>query len=100
MRVRCAGGAREKAPPPPRAAPGGGAPQKPRRRPPPPGSLPPSTIGAGGLHFRVRNGNGCFPAALTTGNLVRTYAFGCQPPVECCRANTNTKEKNPKPSAD
>jgi len=31
---------------------------------------------------------------------VRTCAFGCQPLVEHCRANTNTKEKNPKPSAD
>src|SRR5262249_31588437 len=39
-----------------------------RRRPTLPGSHPPSTIGAGGLHFRVRDGNGCFPAALTTGN--------------------------------
>ena len=40
-----------------------------RRRPTLPGGLPPSTIGAGGLHFRVRNGNGCFPAAIATGNL-------------------------------
>jgi len=31
---------------------------------------------------------------------VRICAFGCQPLVEHCRANTNTKEKNPKPSAD
>ena len=29
--------------------------------------LPPSTIGAGGFHFRVRNGNGWFPAAVATG---------------------------------
>ena len=41
----------------------------PRRRPTLPGGCPPSTIGAGGLHFRVRNGNGCFPAAIATGNL-------------------------------
>ena len=29
--------------------------------------LPPSTIGAGGLNCRVRNGNGCVPAAMATG---------------------------------
>ena len=29
---------------------------------------PPSTIGAGGLNCRVRNGNGCDPTAKTTGN--------------------------------
>ena len=49
---------------------GRGAPvEKIRRRPTLPGGSPPSTIGAGGLHFRVRNGNGCFPAAMATGNL-------------------------------
>ena len=37
-----------------------------RRRPTLPGSLPPSTIGAGGLNFRVRNGNGCDPTAMAT----------------------------------
>src|SRR4029453_15554649 len=37
-----------------------------RRRPTLPGSLPPSTIGAGGLNFRVRNGNGCDPSAMAT----------------------------------
>ena len=41
---------------------------KSRRRPTLPGGLPPSTIGAGGLNCRVRNGNGCFPAAMATGN--------------------------------
>ena len=46
-----------------------GAFEKSRRRPTLPGSYPPSTIGAGGLHDRVRNGNGCFPAAIATGNL-------------------------------
>ncbi len=52
-------------------APGVDAPsyEKSRRRPTLPGGCPPSTIGAGGLHFRVRNGNGCFPAAIATGNL-------------------------------
>ena len=37
-----------------------------RRRPTLPGSLLPSTIGAGGLNFRVRNGNGCDPTAMAT----------------------------------
>jgi hypothetical protein len=42
--------------------------KKSRRRPTLPGGLPPSTIGAGELNCRVRNGNGCFPAAMATGN--------------------------------
>ena len=37
-----------------------------RRRPTLPGGLPPSTIGAGGLNCRVRDGNGCDPAAMAT----------------------------------
>src|SRR5207244_13595142 len=41
-----------------------------RRRPTLPGGSPPSTIGAGGLNCRVRYGNGCFPAAMATGNLL------------------------------
>ena len=45
--------------------------EKIRRRPTLPGGSPPSTIGAGGLHFRVRNGNGCYPAAIATGNLMK-----------------------------
>ena len=44
------------------------APPKNRRRPTLPGAYAPSTIGAGGLNFRVRNGNGWFPAANATGN--------------------------------
>ena len=31
-----------------------------------PHSYPCSTIGAEGLNFRVRNGNGCFPFAMVT----------------------------------
>ena len=41
-----------------------------RRRPTLPGRLHPSTIGAGGLNFRVRNGNGCDPAAIATETLL------------------------------
>src|SRR5690606_15220794 len=40
-----------------------------RQRPTLPGGLPPSTIGAGGLNGRVRNGNGCGPSAIATGIL-------------------------------
>ncbi len=40
-----------------------------RQRPTLPGGFPPSTIGAGGLNCRVREGNGCIPAAMATGNL-------------------------------
>src|SRR5437660_5454557 len=31
---------------------------------------PCSTIGAGGLNGRVRDGNGCFPSAITAGNRI------------------------------
>ena len=48
--------------------------RKNRRRPTLPGGLPPSTIGAGGLNCRVRNGNGCVPAAMATGSSV---SLGC-----------------------
>ena len=44
-----------------------------RQRPTLPPSCPGSTIGAGGLNFRVRNGNGCDPSAIATGKLV-TYS--------------------------
>ena len=67
--------------------------EKIRRRPTLPGGSPPSTIGAGGLHFRVRNGNGCFPAAIATGNLMKLWMS-----LEDSIASTNNKD--PKPSAD
>src|SRR5581483_2833517 len=35
-----------------------------RRRPTLPPGRPGSTIGAGGLNFRVRDGTGCFPSAM------------------------------------
>ena len=35
------------------------------RRPTLPGACAPSTIGAGGLNFSVRNGKRCIPAAVT-----------------------------------
>src|SRR3954462_5720676 len=42
-----------------------------RRCPTLPHRLRCSTIGAGGLNFRVRNGTGCFPTAMTTETLKR-----------------------------
>ncbi len=40
--------------------------EKSRRRPTLPPRLQGSTIGAGGLNFRVRNGTGCLPSAVAT----------------------------------
>ena len=37
-----------------------------RQRPTLPSGYPDSTIGAGGLNYRVRNGNGCLPSAMVT----------------------------------
>ena len=45
-----------------------GLPRYSRQRPTLPRSCPRSTIGAGGLNFRVRNGNGWVPPATVTGN--------------------------------
>ena len=39
------------------------------RRPTLPGGLPPSTIGAGELNYRVRDGAGCTLTAIVTNNL-------------------------------
>jgi hypothetical protein len=47
-----------------------------RRCPTLPHRLRCSTIGAGGLNFRVRNGTGCFPTAMTTETLNRTRWAG------------------------
>ena len=41
--------------------------EKSRQRPTLPPGRPDSTIGAGGLNGRVRNGNGCGPSAMVTG---------------------------------
>nr|ANA07969.1 hypothetical protein 5G12_007 [uncultured bacterium 5G12] len=43
------------------------------RRPTLPGACAPSTIGASGLNFSVRNGKRCFPAAMTA-QIVRSCA--------------------------
>jgi hypothetical protein len=50
-----------------------------RRRPTLPGRIHPSTIGAGRLNFRVRNGNGCDPVAIAT--------------EICCRRRSSSSER-------
>ena len=47
-----------------------------RRCPTLPGVYTPSTIGAGELNFRVRNGNGWVPAAIATGQI--SFSTGYQ----------------------
>src|SRR5713101_7628820 len=48
-----------------------------RQRPTLPSGYPDSTIGAGGLNFRVRKGNGCLPSAIVTerGKLYRRRVY-------------------------
>src|SRR5260221_4955705 len=46
-----------------------------RRRPTFPHSYPCSIIGPARLNFRVRDGNGCDPRGMTTGNLVKFSVF-------------------------
>ena len=46
----------------------------PRQRPTLPRTYARSTIGGSRLNFRVRNGNGCDPAPMTTGKLIWRFA--------------------------
>ena len=57
---------------------GGPLRKKSRQRPTLPPSFPGSTIGAGGLNFRVRDGTGCIPSAMAT----ETAVLGEDPPVK------------------
>jgi hypothetical protein len=50
-----------------------------RRRPTLPRGPPRSTIGAEGLNFRVRNGTGCFPFAITAETLLRCHRPSREP---------------------
>src|SRR5262245_26061566 len=59
------------------AAPAAPAGNNSRQRPTLPRTYARSTIGGGRLNFRVRNGNGCDPAPMTTGKLV---GLGAQAP--------------------
>jgi hypothetical protein len=70
-----------------------------RRRPTLPGPLDPSTIGAGGLNFRVRNGNGCDPSAMATETCCqRSAADGRRSSLENSIASTNmVVDPSPRP---
>ncbi len=59
-----------------------------RRRPTLPGRLRPSTIGAGGLNFRVRDGNGCDPSAIAT----ETLHIGRRRGGRLCRTRSHAPE--------
>src|SRR5690606_14713546 len=50
-----------------------------RRGPTLPPGCPGSTIGAGGLNGRVRNGNGCFPSAIRTGKRCKVVGWWLHP---------------------
>ena len=47
-----------------------------RQRPTLPRGFPRSTIGSGGLNFRVRDGNGWDPSDIATGNCVTVHTKG------------------------
>ena len=36
-----------------------------------------STLADEALHFRVRDGNGCFVLSMTTGKAIETFLVGC-----------------------
>jgi hypothetical protein len=62
-----------------------------RRRPTLPLSRPSSTIGAGGLNCRVRNGNGCGPSAKVTGKTVVTERYAWAHPENCIATDEDDK---------
>src|SRR5438132_1093752 len=68
-------GALEKAKPPDRSKAKWGL-QNIRQRPTLPRGFPRSTIGSGGLNFRVRDGNGCDPSDIATGILFKCHTKG------------------------
>ena len=47
-----------------------------RQRPTLPRGFPRSTIGSGGLNFRVRDGNGCDPSDIATGKVATVHTKG------------------------
>jgi hypothetical protein len=63
-----------------------------RQRPTLPPSCPGSTIGAGGLNFRVRDGTGCLPSAMATETLCRIEASAADPRRVRVRAPERTPE--------
>ena len=87
-----------------------------RQRPTLPHSFPCSTIGGSKLNFRVRNGNGCDPAPMTTGMLgawgpafARCVGFGgqarsslfaasCPPKAERCEGGSSQTMSKSQPA--
>jgi hypothetical protein len=72
-----------------------------RQRPTLPHTCACSTIGGGRLNFRVRNGNGCDPAPMTTGKLVvrglRLRALGAsadKPPWPVRRSSRSERSRS------
>ena len=64
-----------------------------RQRPTLPPSCPSSTIGGGGLNFRVRNGTGCDPSPMATGKVFSSA--GGTPPGDPPPKRRETSEGNP-----
>src|SRR3954452_17316752 len=63
-----------------------------RRRPTLPGPCGPSTIGAEGLNFSVRNGKRCFPLAIATETGDKTG--GVPPDPQNCTVASTPRWKN------
>src|SRR5437764_6977543 len=66
-----------------------------RRRPTLPGPLGPSTIGAEGLNFSVRNGKRCFPLAKATGKRRESASPGPSKLHSATRASKNPSSPRP-----
>ena len=61
-----------------------------RRRPTLPGRVQPSTIGAEGLNFCVRDGNRWDPFAITTGNLFSRFGTFLRPPLPASQLSASS----------
>src|SRR5205823_13593325 len=69
-----------------------------RQRPTLPPGCPDSTIGAGGLNFRVRDGTGCFPSAMATETLIRERIPGGSEGASSESPRNCDSEREQKPS--
>src|SRR6266571_633854 len=79
---------------------GRGLPIESRRCPTLPRRCQRSTIGAGGLNFRVRNGNGCDPSAMVAGKPYETAANYTRTWLESeLETGTQGKAAHPDPAA-
>ena len=66
-----------------------------RRRPTLPGRVQPSTIGAEGLNFCVRDGNRWDPFAITTGNLFSRFGTSAFLPLPASRLSASLQPRYP-----